>query len=333
MKRIIQLVTLFVALFAAKVAQGETFSKLDGFGSLEAATDYARRRVSGVSVDAFQDTSDNRRISICHLIANKSFQSKEELDSYLLQRMQQAAEAATTNTTINRNLPVTMFALAKRASARIGSINYFAAYGQIQLIKDASGSYHVPDLSGIKFQIANSLIWEFDDQLEFGRIEVADNPLVYPYDDPRIFFEIDSRFEPGDPPDEINLEGNFIQIRTERVIAGTNSPTLIKVSLCFKEGNNHAFSVLGPFGTAAETPITTKASVTSGIPCVVIGGGDAGRVVRVQRATDMCSPSTWVDVGTQMVIPRYGGTLKFQDDNFYNSNGFYRVRSVNAIPY
>jgi hypothetical protein len=335
-KSLKNIIPLIVAFFATYVVEGATFERFGGFGSVTNAEQWAATCVNGLTVRVFQNpVNGGNQIDVSRQVTvTNTYASKAELDDRFYQLLDSIGAGALTNTMVDKRRSFRLAASGSSASFNFGIVDYFFSAVDFYLTKNPDGTYSLPDFRKIvSLQLYQYLMYEFDDTIEFGRIEVYDNPNYYPFDDPRLFWETDTRLDPQDDfYTAIIPEVNAIQIKTSWITAGTNSPTLIKIMLCLREGDNHVYKVFGPMGDRIpETPLAMTSGVcTNGNASIIVGGGDPGRVVQLQQKTDLDSP--WADVGGTKVVPRYGGTINLQAGTLYPS-GFFRIRTANVAPY
>lgn len=332
-----KLFPLFVAFFATSVVEGAPFSGFPGFGSKAGTEHYAATNVTALGVRVYQNTPTGQVDIRPQFAVNKTFALKADLNAYFIQQLTILAEGALTNQMVDKDKPFRVSGIADHFCRHdTFPTTNLRCSKEFFLTKNPDGSYSLPDFAKLlSLELVGTVVYEiFDEKIEYGRIEVYTNPLT---SSQLPFFETDTRFEPQDPPMEVNMEEGYVQIRTDRVISESSGPTSTKVMLGLLEPDGtHSFKVVksGVEGLASETPITTSLAFSlDGTVTLTIGGGDPGRVVQVQKAVDLTYPGQWVDVGLNMVIPRYGATLQFKENSYYSPSGFYRIRTVNRRPY
>ncbi len=325
MKILKYLPLVIVALFATQVVEGAPFAGLPGVGSKAGVEHYAATNSTWESFRVYQKNASGVQIETRPQFGtNATFSSKAELDAFFIQMLTYLAEGALTNQMVNKDMPFRISAGTGRVSTKLGIIGFLRCSKEFVLTKSSDGSYHLPDFARlVSLELYGSVLYEVDDPIEFGRVEVRDANGF-------LFWETDTRINPQEYPADISLDYGYVEIRTDWLIA-TNGTTT-KVMLGLLEGDQHAYKVVKDGKLVSETPITTLLSpiAEDGTTTLTINGGDPGRVVRVQVTSDLC---TWYDVGGTMVVPRYGAPLKFQQGTYGSSSGFYRIRTANVKPY
>lgn len=317
---------LLVALLSTFVAKG-AFTNFVGFGSVSNAINlYAVPNSKGMSMDVYQDSTQGTVYARPTFNANINFTNKEALDAFFQQQVDYLAQGALTNSLINKDQPLKIFAITSRNNFNLGILRYLYFFGEFSLIRSTNGSYSLPSFSNLNMRLVGTMIWEVS-SLEWARIEGYYNPSTPSPTNP---FPIeDSRY---DPPDKISVSENYIEIPTDFATSGSNGPVHLKISLVTKSGTNYNFRVFGPEGTQVpETPFYSKNfRMSGGQASLDIVGGDPGRVIKMQKASNLSGP--WIDVGVNMVVPPYQLNLHFEDISA-GSMQFYRIRTCNAIPF
>ncbi len=326
MKLLIWSVALAIAFFSTSVGKGAVLSQLPGFGSKLAAINHGVSNSTAMTVGVFQGVVNVKNPSS----TNISFKTKEAMDAFFRQKVISVAEGALTNTFVDKDQPFKVYGITSRYDFDLGPIKYFYLVVEFRLIKSGDGSYHLPDFSSLELGLVDSMIVKIPG-LVWARIEGRNNPENNPLP---FFEEMDSRINPEGsyPPFDISTELEFIEVRSEYAIAGTSGSSLLKVSTVTKEGTNYIFRVYGSSGTQIpETPITTTNFKMEGEHTTFdIEGGDPGRVLMVQCASDLSGP--WRDTGEMLVVRRYGVPLHVKS-SCEGSTLFYRVRTVNIEPF
>lgn len=335
--RVNMLVLLLLAFLSTSVVQGTSFSEFTGFGSREEAiTQWGVPNSMDMVVTVFQRTAPSgfiRELVLGPIQTLEDFPrlNKVQIDELLRLKLHSVTEKLLTLDGIDKNKVFGIRAYTTRNNERLPDQIYLYHQTEFFLSKSSDGTYNIPDFSDREFGLPSSMFFEVPG-LEWGRIEISDNHKVYPFDDPRLFWETDTRLDPQDPPTGIFLEDEYVMIRTDWAISGTNGATLIKVFLGTHEGSEHKYNAYGPLGKRITLPSfkSTSPAVAEGVISFDITGGGPGQVIMVQCAADPAGP--WIDTGEQLVVRRYGMALNYQK-YIYGPFGFHRIRTVNAKPF
>ncbi len=306
------------------------FTDFKGFGSIENAINlYAVPNSQLMSVGVYQSTPDGFIDVSPPSNTNIRLKTKAEIDEYSHAEVRVVGSGALTNTMVDKEKEFRIFALTSRVTSTLGFVNYlYVSIGFYLTKSDEDGSYSLPDsLSEITMQLMRSMVYEIPN-LEWARIEASYYPeREYPY------LEIDSRINPpgsSQPPNDIDTSIKYIEISTEVATSGINGPYRLKISTSTKVGTNHVFKTYGSMGNQIEESPILINNFTAGTENVSfeVIGGDIGRVLQVQRATDPIGP--WSNTGDVFVIRHSPQQFNRQ---VYGDLGFYRITSVNMLTF
>ena len=311
-------------------------------GSLEKVQAYCLSNSHILVLDVYQNTS-NSWISVGSTTDDRlSFTNMDQLNAFFQLRLNTAAKEAltTTNTSldpeenapVDRDKPFQIYASVEKYTDEYHPV-YFTCPGSFNLIK-TNGSYMLPDLSGIKLKLHPWVPFEID-RLGWARVETS-----YASHPDAPFEVFDPRYNPNVQETGIYPYPDLsrIYIRRDFAVSGTNGPFRMKIYVVSgADDNYHIFD-----GNGTQLPETPKvmsiirntvdpskpqASSSSSLVSLNITGGDPGRVVVLQRTTDMTS---WEDMGNY-VIPddKSGISVPVGTDG---NMSFYRLFTTNTVP-
>lgn len=300
-------------------------TNLAGLGSEENAIAYSVANSRDIAITVQQRTPNG--------VVRKSLgtsmgglNTKSQIDDFFRQKAKVVTGQVMTNS-VDKGGIFEMFAFTTKRNTKLGIVIYLQISVEFRLDQLSDGSYQAPDFSSLELGLPSTIMFEIQG-LEWVRMELYSNPIApgeRPYD------ETDSRIDPSHNSMEFAVDLDFIQIRTDLVISGTNGPTQIKITTGTQEGDNFAFRVFGPMGNQiAETPFAIKDfTVQDGKVSFQVTGGDPGRMFVIQCAPTPSGP--WSDVTEPNAVRRYGASTSYVGD-IHHPTCLYQIKAVNMYP-
>ncbi len=300
-------------------------------GSEERVMEHHITNVQYISMHVHQDAYKGE---IGRFVGNTPLlKNKEDLDKFFKLKLDACAQGALTNSSkgIDRNAPFKIWAVANHWDSQLRKgILYFGVTSEFMLTKSSDGSYRLPDLSKVVLKQATKTWYKVKD-LKWGRIEI---------------FSDDGISESH--PEWVDTEKSYLIIDRDTAVSGIKQINIVS-------GVNNDFQVFNGMGLpiAEEKPVLKilngetyaesgsqqlKVQKLSALPeaktiTIQVSGGEIGRVLQIQSATNITGPWKDVDSTRHSIWPDEGTTtLTFTDETIFKRN-FYRVRSVNEVPF
>ncbi len=236
--------------------------------------------------------------------------TKADIDREYRKKLLQMANGALTNTAIDKDKPLTIYAWTTKNEPRFNPPpDYFDVYEEFMLIKTPDGKYALPDFSKKVMNMVPYLVIDLPPKVEWVRVE-RNIPSYKLGALSQEISVIDSRYDDSGFTD---MRFKVLTVDTEDFINGN----YLKFSMV---GSDYPFTVYNNGVKSAEIP--TKLTISR----VLQVSGEPGRVVAIERAESILGP--WTDTGDQFELPAY----PFTYESTYGTIGFYRTRIVNQVP-
>ncbi len=249
--------------------------------------------------------------------------NKAQLDQQCRSNISLALSAliASTDTSIDKSQGLTVLVDCKAYSG-LPSLDTFYVYYTRVYLAGTSGSYSLPDLSGISSQI-NDDIPLYLPGLQWARYEIGYAGENYP-------FEVDDdRLDPTTYP--ITSDG-FLDLPTGYTTnsSSANGAYWMKIST-FANGRFYIWN--GDGTQMPETPFKLVMSKSKTNVTVTVNGGDSGRGFVLQSSPDLTS---WTNCGPVIFISPTNDLPGAQPSQFFypatNRSLFFRTATTNLPP-